>query len=454
MKYTAKLLVLSIAMTVALCVMPAAAQPVVRLPSDTTTAYQPGVYPPQTPGLTAPLSTAPAPGVTPGLSAPAFDPYSATPGAASIPPSLTAPPAGYGTPLPPGAGPAPGTPPPYPGSLGSGLSTAPYGSTSGQPWGVYPPGNVPPGNVPPGNVPPGSVPPGTPPSLYPNGFGTGSLWDPKALAVPWGGTATRFLTPRIRYSWVDGGNAFDDLGINDFDFSVVAAFPNFLFSTQPLYVAPSFSLHLWQGPSGAAGDLPPNAYSGFLDFGWSTDPTKPISGEVGFRPGVFSDFNTFTTYSWRWMGQGFFRIQTTPATALRGGVIYIDRNDLKLLPAFGILWTPNPQTRFDIFFPHPKLAQHLTTVGNQDLWWYVGGEYGGGAWTVERAAGYSDRIDINDIRVTLGLEFGQSALLQQGRRTGFFEVGWVTSREVVYVINPAETSSLNDSFMLRAGWNY
>ncbi len=283
--------------------------------------------------------------------------------------------------------------------------------------------------------------------MYPDGWNT-SNW-----ALP----STRFLTPRVRYTYVDGGNAADDLGINDVDCSVAAAFPNFLYSTQPLYVVPSFSFHLWSGPRPPHGDLPPNAYSAFLDFGWSTDPAKPLGGELGVRLGVFSDFNTFNTHSGRIMGQGLFRLQATPNTTLRGGVIYIDRNKFKLLPAFGILWTPNSQTRFDIFFPHPKLAQQLTTMGNQDVWWYVGGEYGGGAWTVQRGpegSEFSDRIDINDIRLTLGVEWGQSSLLQQGRRTGFLEVGWVTDREIVYVVTPDETTSLSDSFMLRVGWNY
>jgi hypothetical protein len=253
---------------------------------------------------------------------------------------------------------------------------------------------------------------------------------------------------------VDGGEAADDLGINDFDFSVAAAFPRFLYSSQPLYVVPSFSLHLWEGPRAPRGDLPAQAYSAFLDFGWSTDPARPIGGEVGVRTGVFSDFNTFTTHSLRIMGQGLFRIRATPTTTVRAGVIYLDRNRLKLLPAGGVLWTPNAQTRFDIYFPRPKLAQQLTTLGNQDIWWYIGGEYGGGAWTVEREAGFSDRIDINDIRLTVGLEWGQSALLQEGRRTGFFEAGWLTSREVFYVSTPAQTGSLRDTFMFRAGWNY
>lgn len=271
----------------------------------------------------------------------------------------------------------------------------------------------------------------------------------------WSGPSIRFLTPRLRHTYVDGGEAADDLGIHDFDTSVAATFPNFLYSNQPLYVVPSFSLHLWQGPrSPPNGDLPANAYSAFLDAGWSTDPQKPLGGEVGVRVGVFSDFNTFNTDSFRVMGQGLFRLRATPTTVLRGGVAYINRNKFKLFPAFGLLWTPNSQTRFDIFFPSPKLAQRLTTLGTQDVWWYVAGEYGGGAWTVERADGMSDRIDINDIRLILGLEWGQAALLQRGRRTAFFEAGWVTDREVVYVRTPDESSSLRDSFMVRAGWNY
>ena len=45
-------------------------------------------------------------------------------------------------------------------------------------------------------------------------------------------------------------------------------------------------------------------------------------------------------------------------------------------------------------------------------------------------------------------------MLQQGRRTGFFEAGWVTDRQLVYVENPQDSAKLEDSFMLRVGWNY
>ncbi len=41
-----------------------------------------------------------------------------------------------------------------------------------------------------------------------------------------------------------------------------------------------------------------------------------------------------------------------------------------------------------------------------DTWWYVGGYYGGGSWTVKRANGAKESIDINDLRLVLGLEWG------------------------------------------------
>jgi hypothetical protein len=56
--------------------------------------------------------------------------------------------------------------------------------------------------------------------------------------------------------------------------------------------------------------------------------------------------------------------------------------------------------------------------------------------------------------VSLGFEWGQAALLQQGRHTGFFEVAWVTERELVYVARPQDSVQLEDSFMLRIGVNY
>jgi hypothetical protein len=57
----------------------------------------------------------------------------------------------------------------------------------------------------------------------------------------------------------------------------------------------------------------------------------------------------------------------------------------------------------------------------------VGAEYGGGSWVMDRRDGSSDQADINDVRSFLGFEW-----MGPRRVTGFFEVGYVFQREIVY----------------------
>jgi hypothetical protein len=329
--------------------------------------------------------------------------------------------------------------------------TNPYGYGYGQ--GGYGTGGFPPGayggpvnNS--GILAPGAVGGASPYGWNPQGSLAGTF-----NSTP--GFIRLFQGPRFRHAFIYGDNDQDSLQINDSDLSLAFAIPNFLFSTQPLYILPSFSLHQWDGPNApATADLPSKAYSAFLDTGWQSDPLRLVGAELGVRVGVFSDFDTFTSDSLRVMGRGLARLRLTPTATLKGGVVYLDRNRVKLLPAGGILWQPNPGTRFDLFFPEPKLSHYLSTVGTYDTWWYVGGYYGGGAWTVERANGTKDSIDINDIRLLIGLEWGRNDQLRDGRRIGFMEIGYVFNRELLYKNSPANNLDLDDSFVVRAGIGY
>ena len=195
--------------------------------------------------------------------------------------------------------------------------------------------------------------------------------------------------------------------------------------------------------------------------------TPQFGGDIDFSVGVYSDFDTVTQDSVRFQGTGLLVLGLTPTVALKGGVTYLDRLDLKLLPAGGILWRPNPQTRFDIYFPKPKLAQYLTTFGNTDVWWYVNGEIGGGSWTIDRSivvlmnplvplgatksvpAGGDRRVDLNDYRVGGGFEW----TCQTGVR-GFVEAAYVFNRELVFASGPFTKRSLDSSVMVRGGVTY
>ena len=354
-------------------------------------------------------------------------------------PTVTAPPAAAGGPsvrLGPGVQPFD----PY--------STSPSLGQFGPPGGIGPASPIPPAPPPsyPGQSPPFSsqpFPSQSPPILYPNGmFGS-----PYGGGPPTGRPYQRFLQDiYFSHTWLPG-NGGSDVEINDVELGTTATFPNFLFSPHPLLLTPGFIFHFWDGPVGmpAVPNLPSKAYSAFLDAAWNPQATQQFGAELAVRVGVYSDFGTVTSDSVRVSGHGVGVLRLTPTVTVKGGVVFLDRARIKTLPAGGILWEPNPQTKFDIVFPRPKLAQFLWTIGNVDVWWYIGGEYGGGSWTIEQPM-FSERIDINDIRLIGGLEWTGLRDIQ-----GFFEVAYVFDREVIYVVAPLQSFKPDDTVMLRAG---
>jgi hypothetical protein len=383
-------------------------------------------------GQTTPLALPPSAGayVAPSAATPgAFNPYAGSPGIGASP--------GLGTPNF-------GTP-----STGLG-ATSPYTYTppaATTPGSFFPNSGTPANSMGPYSTPPiggypNSVYPSQQPAvLFPNGFyGSGSAVDPivEPLRI--------FQSPRFSETWLYGGDDPRDVQIHDMEAAVTGVLPNFLGSTQPLRVSPTFRLHLWDGPSFMPADLPPSAYSAFVDFQWATDPARIVGAEFDLRLGVFTDFNTFNSDSFRVIGDAYGVVRLTDNLTFKLGVWYLNRNDIKLLPSGGLVWQPNPQLRYDILFPNPRVTQYWTTIGNHDLWWYVSGEYGGDAWTIERTDGSSDRIDINDLRVKFGVDF-----LNQRGWNGYFEVGYVFNREVVYVVDPSDSFEPPDTFLMGAG---
>lgn len=399
-----------------------------RLPSTSPSfARNPG----QTSGAgTTNLAPLPSGPPTATLGQPTFDPYATAPTSGLFGrlwggPTATAPPGPFGQPAA-GSGPGAISPPP--------LGITPSPVLTGPP----------------------STATNAPPALFPNGLGSPSWITPEGQIV---GTPLRFIQgPRGRHGWLAGDEG-RELDVNETDVSAVLTIPEFLYSTQPLFIAPSFALTLWDNPEGPdfppAADLPAQTYAAYLDNYWRSDPSRLLGAEVGVRVGIWTDFDTLTTDSFRIQGLGLFRLRLTPTMTMKLGAAYLDRNKIKLVPAGGIQWDVTPQMRIDAIIPQPKFARYITTLGNQDIWWYVTGEYGGNAWTIERSFdGGSDRFDYNDIRLITGLEWGSGELIRDRRRFGFIEVGWVTEREVIYVRRPEDSFTVRDTVLLRAGIGY
>jgi hypothetical protein len=274
-------------------------------------------------------------------------------------------------------------------------------------------------------------------------------------ASPYGVLPDGTLPPpqRLLHSLVFDGTSLlrfgsHGFGIDDSAVQAVFAIP-ILANPTPLYLTPGFTYHAWNGPASGsfAGspDLPPRAYDAYLDASWRPQVTSWFSADLAVRVGVYSDFSKVNSDSLRILGRGLGIITISPQWQVAAGVWYLDRLTVKLLPAGGVIWTPNQDTRFAFLFPNPKLSQRLTTIGNADVWGYLAGEYGGGKWTIQRANGASDVVELNDIRAMAGLEWTTLSGIR-----GNVEVGYVFDRHIIYKSGTPRAHP-SDTLMIRSG---
>jgi hypothetical protein len=264
---------------------------------------------------------------------------------------------------------------------------------------------------------------------------------------------------RCGWAYLFGNGSGSNVAVNELDTSATFALPFFFNSPAnlnraPLLITPGFGLQLWNGPDmfTTGCDLPPSTYDVFLDTAWNPQMTPLFGAELGIRVGIFTAWDTFVWDSWRLMGRAIGTLNLTPTMQGKVGIVYLDRNQVKLLPAVGLTWIPDANSRYDIFFPSPKAAKRFTQWRNKSLWGFLAGEYGGGAWTFTQANmnGAVTEFDYNDVRISGGVEM--VPVTAQGL-AGSFEVGYVFARNLYYV-DGARNLNLNDTLMLRLGLAY
>lgn len=259
----------------------------------------------------------------------------------------------------------------------------------------------------------------------------------------------------LEHTYLYGKNAPGDLAINRTEMAATFGVPIFYNPNTPLLITPGFAFNWLAGPIGDQADLPPRVYDAYLDGAWYPRFNQWLSADLGLRTGVWTDFKAVNSDSIRILGRGLGVISISPRMDLLVGVWYLDRNDVKILPAGGLHWKPNTEWDAYLVFPNPKVRKRFVNIGSSQWWWYVAGEYGGGRWTVERSAnglakGADDDIDINDIRVIGGLEWET-----QTQARGHLEVGYVFDRQIVYAgTRLPPTFDLDDTFMIRLGFDF
>jgi hypothetical protein len=174
--------------------------------------------------------------------------------------------------------------------------------------------------------------------------------------------------------------------------------------------------------------------------------------ELSITPGAYGDFEQSSDDVFRLTGHGAAKWTWTPQLEVVLGAAYVDRQNVDVLPICGLIWTPHDEVEYKLVFPTPRIARRVywTGVRDDDVqdWLYVGGEFGGGNWAIERPGGSVDQMDYGDLRVFVGIE--REAI---GRLDYRFEIGYVFDREIQFASGRPRIDP-GDTLMLRARVTY
>jgi len=219
----------------------------------------------------------------------------------------------------------------------------------------------------------------------------------------------------------------------------------------PLVLTPAFEAYYLDGPETSPPDnaeLPPRLYDASFTIRWLRKVNECWGIDIGVTPGWHGDFERDDPEAFRLPARAIAAYDWRSDTQLVIGVVYLDRDDINWLPAAGIIWKPSDDIRYDLIFPRPKLAHRFACNGNEEDWWYVSAEFGGGSYAFVRTDGSSDVATLSDYR----LIFGYEHKVIGGVNTRF-EAGYVFGREIQYQ-SDAPTYDPDPTFLARIGATY
>ena len=241
-------------------------------------------------------------------------------------------------------------------------------------------------------------------------------------------------------TWLPGTGS-NHLGIVESEAFVTVALPAPT-TEWPMLITPYLNIRSLDGPT--TPDLPANLYEAYVDFMWVPRINERWIGIIAVTPSVYSDFDGDHPDAFRWQGKGMARWDIVPdQLQLLFGILYLNRENIRTLPAGGLIWKPNADMNYELVFPRPKLSHRLRFGDTWEDWIYVAGEFGGNSFAIRRADGSEDMATLRDWRVMLGVERKRDG--GAGQR---LEFGYIFSRQVEYRSATPDYEP-NDTLMLR-----
>lgn len=235
----------------------------------------------------------------------------------------------------------------------------------------------------------------------------------------------------------------DGLGLNEIETFVTVAVP-MPTKEWPMLITPYFQWRALDGPTFP--DAPPNLYETYVDMMWVPRVSPRWTGIVSVAPSFYSDFESGTQDGFRLTGKGFVRFDAVPERLqMIAGVLYLNRHDIRILPAGGLIWDPNPDVHYEVIFPRPKFAHRIAYGNDWENWLYLAGEFGGNSFDITRTDGTPATIILYDNRISFGFERKRN-----GGAGWRIELGVVFNRRVE-LTNPTVESNPGTTAMVRGG---
>lgn len=241
----------------------------------------------------------------------------------------------------------------------------------------------------------------------------------------------------------------DGLGWGDLEAGVVLGFP-FLRRDTPLLITPRYGVHFIDGAANF--DLPDQVYDASFEFRHMRKFGQgPWAMDVAVTLGHYSDYEGDNADAFRVSGRGIAVYESQPGVKWLLGVAYLNRAGASVLPIAGVIYDPDPSVSYELIFPRPRISWQLPwsdPANGDERWAFVGGEFGGGVWSIEHPSdGEHDLLTYSDVRVLAGYE---RKII--GGLTRRFEFGYVFARQLEF--NTPPEIDLNDSLFARVSLTY
>jgi hypothetical protein len=245
-------------------------------------------------------------------------------------------------------------------------------------------------------------------------------------------------------AWLGDGNDPADLGITEIETSLTVALPAPI-RDWPLFITPGYNLYLMSDPGGTR-DLPPQLQTVYLDFTWAPQFIQHHRLLLSVAPSIYSDFENDLSSGFRVTGKALYVWDANPdKVQFVAGILYLNRDNITILPAGGLIWKPTPDLNFEFIFPKPKFGVRVNADHGFEDWIFVTAEFGGNTWDIIRQNGLPDKVTWIDYRLMAGYE----RRLDGG--AGYrLEAGYVFGRELEYASGIGDYSPTN-TWLIRGG---